>query len=401
MRRQLLYLYAAALLIAACSGDDAAGTSPTGSTEFIAFSASVVGEEQVMTRTPANAIETSENLKSDEGGFGVFACYTGLRKYIESSVSSDFMYNEKVTWNNGDEAWEYAPLKYWPNGEGDVDGTTGQLPHYVSFFAYAPYSNGQPDNAAGYCIPTYSHQGEPGNPWVTYRLHNNVADQVDLLCAEPLLDKTKPEKTERLKFQFNHALACVGDKVSISCSNAMKNELDLQVDGTEITKVRVELTKMEIVYTLTPKARLVLWNGGEPNWQLIFSEDPICTRTMTLVDGTTPIYVYEKEYNQEAATSNKEWSDIGIYYIPIEMGSYPQTAQVTVAYKKSTYSNGQWSENDAVIEGTVMLTLHDYTDAYKPGKHLYINIGIHDVSFTVTAAIKDWVNGGSKDVDAI
>ena len=395
MRRQLLYLYAAALLIAACSGDDAAGTSPTGSTEFIAFSASVVGEEQVMTRTPANAIETSENLKSDEGGFGVFACYTGLRKYIESSVSSDFMYNEKVTWNNGDEAWEYAPLKYWPNGEGDVEGTTGQLPHYVSFFAYAPYSNGQPDNAAGYCIPTYSHQGEPGNPWVTYRLHNNVADQVDLLCADPLLDQTKPEKTERLKFQFNHALACVGDKVSISCSQDLKD----RIDGA--SNLRLDVTKLEIVYTLTAKARLVLWNGGEPNWEPIFSEDPVCTRTVTLVDAEHHVVAYANSSSE--LTIKSVWDDKGVYYIPIGMPGYPQTATVNIAYQVSTYNGSAWIPG-TTKEGSVTLYLNEYSAAYEPGKHLYINITVSDVMFTVTAAIKDWEEvkvNPSENVEAI
>ena len=405
MRKHLLYLFAAALLTVACSGDDTAEAPSVGSTEQVNFSASVADEGDAVTRTPANAIESATNEYFREKGFGVFGCYTGLRKFRESSVSPDFMYNEHVIWNTSTHTWEYTPLKYWPSGEGDVDGTSGQLPHYVSFFAYAPYSDGDDKypatNTAGYCIPSFSHQGEPGNPWVTYRLHTDVDKQVDLLCADPLLDQTKPDKAERLQFQFNHALACVGDRVSIDCSSAMRNELDGQVDGIDIKKVRVELTKLEIEYTLTSKARLVLWNGGEPNWELIYSEDPVCTRTVKLVDaeapGAVPVYVYEKEYNVTPTTIQKGWNDKGIYYIPIEQGNHPQTAQVTIAYKKSTFDGDHWSEDDAVIEGTVSILLHNYSAAFEPGKHLYINVSINDLTFTVTAAIADWTPGNGED----
>lgn len=402
MRRHLLYLYATALLTVACSGDDTAGTPSVGSTEQVAFSASVADEEHGVTRTPANAIETASAL-STEGGFGVFGCYTGLRKYRESSVSPDFMYNEHVTWSNSTHTWEYTPLKYWPNGEGDVEGTTGQLPHYLSFFAYAPYSDGDEKhpatNPAGYCIPSFSHQGEPGNPWVTYRLHTDVDKQVDLLCADPLLDQTKPDKAERLQFQFNHALACVGDKVSIDCSSAMKSQLSTRLDGG-ISNIRLDVTKLEIVYTLTSKARLVLWNGGEPNWELIYSEDPVCTRTVTLVDADHPVISYA--YDTSGITVKNTWNDKGVYYIPLGLPGYPQTAQVNLAYHVSTSINGTDWISDTTKEGSVTLYLKDYADtAYQPGKHLYINIAVNDVTFTVTAAIADWVEETPKDVEAI
>ena len=406
MRRHLLYLFAAALLTVACSGDDTAEAPSVGSTEQVAFSASVADEEHGVTRTPANAIETASAL-STEGGFGVFGCYTGLRKYRESSVSPDFMYNEHVTWSNSTHTWEYTPLKYWPNGEGDVEGTTGQLPHYLSFFAYAPYSNGDDtdpdDNPAGYCIPSFSHQGEPGNPWVTYRLHTDVIKQVDLLCADPLLDQTKPDKAERLQFQFNHALACVGDKVSISCTPDMIAKLNERA----IDNFKLEVTKLEIVYTLTSKARLVLWNGGEPNWERIYSETPVCTRTVTLVDaGDPPVVAYADNATGITTDIQGVWDDFGVYYIPLEMPGYPQTAQVNLTYCVSTYSGTAWVPGTSK-EGSVTINLNDYVDtAYMPGKHLYINITVNDttVSFTVTAAIAPWTPGNGangENVDAI
>ena len=405
MRRHILYLYAAALLTAACSGDDAAGTPSVGSTEIVVFNAKVADEEHPVTRTPANAIENVSALSAKEG-FGVFGSYTGLRKYRESSVSSDFMYNEHVYSNDNGASWEYGIPKYWPNGEGDVEGMTGQFPHYVSFFAYAPYSDGNdtnPDtNPAGYCIPSFSHQGEPGNPWVTYRLHTDVTKQVDLLCADPLLDQTKPEKAEKLTFQFKHALACVGDKVSINCAQDMIEQLSERVPSSA-NNIRMDVIKLEIVYTLTAKARLVLWNGGEPNWEPIYSEHPVCTRIVTLVeDDGHPVVAYSVN-NSGITEKQSVWDNFGVYYIPLGMAGYPQTAQVNLTYCVSTYNGTDWIPGTPK-EGSVTINLNDYADtAYMPGKHLYINIAVNDktMSFTVTAAIAPWEEETPKDVEAI
>lgn len=399
-------LLAAATLLSACSADDERPTAEQCDVP-IAFAASLSADSTHATRA-ANQINDEATLQTK--GFGVFACYTGLHKYADVNVRPNFMYNEKVTYSSS--SWTYSPLKYWPNGEGEATGNTGRFPHYVSFFAYAPYSDNDasdPDaNPAGYCISAFSKQGEVGNPWLTYRLHTDVTQQVDLLCATPMLDQTKLVDDSKLRFTFGHALACVGDKVSVDCSDAMKTQFGNRVGGG-ITNIRLEVTKLEIVYTLTSKARLVLWNGGEPKWEPIYSEDPVCTRTVTLVDaGNAPVVAYA--YNEAGITSTQRqsvWNGFGVYYIPIGMPGNPQTATVNVAYQVSTYNGSDWIPG-TTKEGSITLYLNDpnWVTAYMPGKHLYININVNDegLSFTVTAAIADWINGvvgNSGNVDAI
>ena len=409
MKRCYLYIIMCNLLFAACgSGEDIPGTTtPTSISASegslpMTFDAALWTAFGTLTRTPAN--EMNNDLLQTKG-FGVMACYTGLHGYSDSNVRPDFIYNQHVTYDNGE--WTYTPVKYWPNGEGEVDGNTGSNKHYVSFLAYAPYSNDQsPDpanNPADYCIPTFSKQGEIGNPWLTYRLHTDVANQVDLLYAahtntNPILDWTKPEINTKVKFEFHHALGCVGDLVTVKLSDALKNQVDSRVAGF-VTNCMVEVTGFEIDYFLTSKARLVLWNKGEVNWQTILSETPTCTRHVTLVDPNNNedvVTVYEK--NKSSYTERTEpWVGKGVYYIPIELANYTQTATVTLTYRVSTYNGSSWKK-EFEKDGTAVIVLRDYG---KAGEHIYINVSLNPMDISLTAAIAPWGDGGTVEVEGI
>jgi hypothetical protein len=401
------------LLLAACGSDD--GTSPAntatgvGGTQPIMFSAGMGAGKQAATRA-ATDINDKPTL-SAKGGFGVFGCYTGLHRYSDSNVRPDFMYNEHVTSADGT-TWTYSPLKYWPNGEGETsDGSvTGDNPHYVSFMAYAPYSDNNglsPDtNPAGYCIPSFSLQGEIGNPWLTYRLieQAHINKQVDLLYAKhsnvhPILDQTKPLATNsKVLFDFKHALACVGDKITIICSSGIKNQVDSRVVGG-VTQARVVIKNFKIEYTLTSKARLVLWNQGEPNWQAIFSEAPICERTVTIVPNATDpeLVVYTNGSTGDPCTVTGK----GVFYIPKDLQGYPQTAKITVTYCISTYNGISWTD-DSDNTGSVTISMkEEYPDAYQPGKHLYFNITLNQMSIGLTAAIAPWEVADPVEIEGI
>lgn len=263
----------------------------------IAFSA-VVSGDMPLTRA---AHEIGDDATLQANGFGVFACYTGLHKYSESDANASFMYDQKVEWSAANSHWVYEPLKYWPNGEGEATSVTGENPHYVSFFAYAPYSDGS--NA---CIPSYILEQEKGDPWILYRLSEDPANQVDLLYAVPLLDQTKPQIGEKLEFTFKHALACVGDTVRVRNS----------ISGTGF---EVRLKEVRVDYTLTAKARMVLWNRGAANWSVVQSEDVVTTRSVTLLSGGNASLPASFEGN-------------GVFCIPAEASGYPQKATIHVTY---------------------------------------------------------------------
>lgn len=261
----------------------------------ISFSAAV--SDGIATRA-TGMIGDDASLQA--GGFGVFGCYTGLHNYSESDANSSFMYNQELEWVSGDAHWEYNPVKYWPGEEG----------HKVSFFAYAPYSE---CDGTG-CIPSCVRYQETADPWVMYRIAEDPAQQVDLLYATPLLDQTKMAVNERLEFTFKHALACVGDNVTISTS------------ATGVT-----LKEVSIDYTLTAKGRLVLWNRGSANWTPIQSEDVVTVRSVSLLTaGNEPL--------------PKTFSGQGLFCIPAEAAGYPQKATIHVTYVVNNVEHTATSE---------------------------------------------------------
>ena len=388
--KRILYM-TLVLLTAACSTSEDDSSLVEGGSVTVAFDAKMGSGITTRASDNINIIDNIDALKPADKGFGVFACYTGLHKYEDSNVHPDFMYNEHVTWNSINNVWEYTPLKYWPNGEGEVAGLTGINPHYVSFMAYAPWCD---DTHPNYCIPSFSLQGEVGNPWLTYRLGTTVANQVDLLCARPLLDQTKPSNGEKLPFVFDHALACVGNEVNTICSSALMSQIRGRVNGSTIKKAKVEVTALSIEYTLTSKARLIFWNKGEMNWQTIFSEDPVCTRTVTFdiaIDEKT-IHEYDKPtVDEPTETYNPiKKTDQGVFYIPAEFKGYHQTAVVSLTYNIATFNGTDWT-NESTITGSATITLSRYPEAFQPGKHLYINVTLNPMNIELTAAIAPWV----------
>jgi hypothetical protein len=156
----------------------------------------------------------------------------------------------------------------------------------------------------------------------------------------------------------------------------------------------VVVTGIQIEYALTSKARLVLWNNGEANWQTIWSEEPITTRTVTILDpedntDDIPVYAYNTTIPSEFSTTNT-WTGNGIFYIPVELTGYQQTATVNITHCIATYSGSSW-KYDVKNTGKATIKLKDYSEAYQSGKHLYINITLNQVDIALTAAIADWV----------
>lgn len=409
-RRDLWFSIICGMLLVACTTDDHELTKDDN--VAVDFSANMFSKES----RAANAINDESELSTgggittyDKAGFGVFGCYTGLHKYGDSNVSPNFMYNEQITSSDNGSTWSYEPVKYWPNGEGMVDGNTGENVHYVSFLAYAPWSDNDsstPDtNPAGYCIPSFSLQGEVGNPWLTYRIirQEHLDKQVDLLYAihtdgHEILDQKKPEVNTKVQFTFRHALSCVGDKVNIICSEGLKNQVNSRIAGA-VTDAKLEVTNLTIEYTLTSKARLVLWNQGEANWHTIWSEEPVCKRTVTLIDREHSEEIYS--YDPLASQPSKTIVGNGVFYIPVELTGYAQTARVSLSYRVGITNDGSTWLFDDENSGTADLVLKDYEDAYQAGKHLYINITMNQMSIALTAAIAPWEEEEPMEIEGI
>lgn len=322
----------AVLSFSACSSDsvDVAGLtdepmSPSG--QQILFS--VDSDGRAATRTAVGTTDL-EKLKTD--GFGVFACHTGQHRYVSSSISWNFMWNQKVEYSGS--KWSYEPAKSWPGSNDDDE--------YVTFFAYAPFSKADGSDAASRCIVDYSTALETGDPWLVYQLGGTTDDwqnhQVDLLYAFEK-DRLRPEHTgDRIKFSFHHALAGAGDQVTVFCHDLLENRLK-QLAADRGTTVTLTLDRVVLDYTLTRKGRLTLNNASEPNWQVIASEDPMVHRTLEL----TPAQVLATATSSSCTSTTYVNNDLGIFYIPMRPEGQAQQVEVTLYYSLSTDYSGSIS----------------------------------------------------------
>jgi hypothetical protein len=328
MKRYLILMTAAAL-VAACSNDaDEAENGYVPSDNAIAFDASA---DDGQTRAPGQ-INSDANLRGTS--FGVFGSYTGALKYENTTVSPDFMYNEKVTYDNGSGKWSYRPVKYWPNDSRE----------YVSFFAYAPYEATPTDD--GRCIIDMSKLSDLGDPWINYRM---AADpwsasnpQVDLLYGvnatnnSSWLDQQKPSDpvNDKVLFTFHHALSCIGEKITIKCSQALVDLIDGYVTSIKITNVTINYKN------LTTKARLVLRCEGSANWKEIISGELTTTRTYTKDLTASPIEFASSNFTTEQTISEGD----GLFYIPLRIaGTDAAQAEVTITYTVTNNANQAYS----------------------------------------------------------
>lgn len=133
-------------------------------------------------------------------GFGVFAYNTGIDNFAEASSTAtpDFMCNVPVKWNKS--AWAYTDEKQWPENE------------KVSFFAYAPHT-ATPGAANITAIPGGTATGAPV---ISFKMAEQVDDQIDLLYADAKTDQTKETNGGKVQFSFKHALSRIGFKAKLN-----------------------------------------------------------------------------------------------------------------------------------------------------------------------------------------
>ena len=256
MKKSLFFVAAAsALMLTACSSEnDVVQNAPqTQETTAKALDFDVYTSDAAnVTRAGYGGVMTTEKLKINSPatvGFGVFAMYQNDgAPYAVDGFTPNFMFNEHVTWSGG---WTYSPLKYWPNETtADMLNQTGHASSAatdkLSFFAYAPYVNlttsgdmlaaadakAYVDNASGATgIIAINKENWQHDPLVKWKVSANPDNNVDLLwgvapaglsytavngatvnttAGKAIVDMIKPDKDQKIKFLFKHALSRIG-----------------------------------------------------------------------------------------------------------------------------------------------------------------------------------------------
>ena len=336
--KKYLTLFAAALMVTACQNDELTTEEVQQKGDPITIGV----DEGSLTRAVG---EVNTATKLAETGFGIFASYTGKLKYENTTVSPDYMYNQKVIGEDngsGGYNWVYNPVKYWPN---NITPDTGANGEYISFFAYAPYVAKPNDDGKGGIIDM-SRSYDLGDPWINFRLPTNPwgenGGQIDLMYGvktgglfetgwddELFIDQVKPaEVNSTMRFVFRHALACIGDEITVQLSNDMSQ----YINGYATIKI----DKFTINYkNLTTKGRLVLNSPSGPNWKEIISGELTTERTFT-----------KTLENPEALTTapTELSSGEGLFYIPMQVrGTDAPVAEITIDYTITNNANSSYT----------------------------------------------------------
>ena len=462
-----LYLFAAlAAMLAACSENDLTKETAVqqnaeeGAVQFGAYvnrGTTRAGYQSILSNT-ADLQTSASNSSSDVyGGFGVFGYYTNDELYSQNS-KPEFFYNQKVYYSSG---WSYSPIKYWPNEFGS--DAQSQAEDKLTFFAYAPYV---PVNInTGIAQQTKDGLGDPideletgiisltrntalGDPYVKYYASFDPEKCVDLCfgvakeaftssvdgnnntveAGKPYIDVKKPKLSDRIYFDFKHALAQLNVQIDADV-DVMSHKTENYLDGA--TKIYVR----EVTFQgFADKGMLNLNSEATgvdytPKWVDLSGINEIKTGKVTIYDGRrdgregqvnarasnekpqnlNPIIISNEGNSSDGVPADQlvnlfsgETKDASILVIPTE-----EPLSVTIVYDVETEDDNLASflsdgkKHGSSVENKITKEIKIGTEDLKlaAGKSYVVKLHLGMTSVKFEASVTEWTSGGEANTD--
>ena len=341
----------AMLAMTSCSSDEIAENNqqPQNAIEFGTY----LGRN---AETRAETNMTTEALQNK--GFGVFAFYTAQDNWADyaNQATPNFMNNQKVEYKTN--AWTYSPLKYWPNNTGDK----------VSIFAYAPYDQAK----------TWAENK------IEFEVKEKAADQTDLLFCPGHTNQGKPSTTNKIKFEFKHALSRIGFTVAYAADQTTAGgTLDA---NTKIVVKKVMLKAANGTeggafhksgkLNLTATSADAAWEDGDlssDKWVFTLEDNELQNTTVT---ATPQQLNTDKSYLMVIPKS----TDFDVY----------------VEYTVTTTDNNLTGKKSEI---TNKITTNVGNIDFKANYAYTLNLVLGMTSVKVEADVTGWENGGDTTVD--
>lgn len=414
-------------LMASCSSsnDDLNGGATQENNIPVTFS-SYLGKTATSRAGAAGTITTdgaNSTTSLQTEGFGLFATYTDNAEYT-AATGPNFMYNTKVSTKD----WTYSPLRYWPNEtstkNADGKGATSEGVDRLSFFAYAPYveatatTGAVTENTVG--ITALTANNATTDPKVTYVVADDPSKSVDLLWGvvpagttkwsnvtgtdidiaegKPYLNLIKPNTTQKVNFNFRHALAKLGLKVV--------GAFDAVTGGTKDAATKITVASVTIEgkgFKKTAVLNLNNTTANEPLWEAVDGADDI---TLTVsgdnlnskikdsgkdeaqtVDGVTE--TAQDLLNSDATSAQKA-------FMIIPSSAADKSLKVTIDYYVNT-TDASLSKGYSRVENKITKTITGF--APEAGKNYTLLLSLGMTSVKVSATVADWTDGSSTQVD--
>lgn len=375
MKKMLFLAATAALALSSCSSDEIveqATQKPVddGAVMFSAYTPRI-------TRAAADAENISEVAGlANAGGFGVFAYEQNKADFSTFSASTsypNFFYNQQVwgstlssttghkavsgttEYNQNDPVtWEYAPIKYYSNNP--------SAKH--SFFAYGPYSET--------ISPVFALGKAPS---IRYNIETDT--DLDLLWATPVKDMEKPGISEKVVFNFQHALSQVSFQ-AVPFIDQVHNDAAHTAMGTLATGTTVTVKSIKFVGNVPSQALLSL-DGAAPSWT---------------IENTT-----ESAYQFDVNTMEWVGANAACSYLPTTPNTQlvipSDNVFIEVVYDVKTEDTSN-SQNNSTVTNKIR---SDKSFKLEPNKSYTFKLDLGLTSVKFDATVTDWQTGDTHNVD--
>jgi hypothetical protein len=452
MKKFLFTLAAAASMMAACTMNiDSAEEKKAEESQTVGFGAYL--NRGVSTKAGNTGELTTDVLKLRNVGFGVMAYYTGEDLYNDS-CKPDFMYNEKVTWDDNNRVWSYSPIKYWPNQHGE--SASSEAKDHLTFFAYAPYVAVQPSTgvvttAQESGITALSRNGASGVPMVRYVASMEPSQCVDLcwgvsrngLTASvdgqnnhvdkgyPYIDVLKLKTGDKIEFDFNHALTALNVKIDAVIDVEKPTATNPGENLDAATHIYVRSVTFE---GFTTKGSLLLNSNTllGPEWIDYLGMDHLSVSPVTVFDGRrngkegiegsvatdeaptglNPVLIQSKPYTAQNVPAGVTTMPVNLFNSATDTASVyvipnGEPLKITISYDVETkdeklaacLSDGQTHGSSVPNNITKTVTIDGRDLVMKAGLKYVINLHLGMTSVKFDAVVTGWGNGGSANVD--
>lgn len=203
---------------------------------------------------------------------GVFGFYHDNSTWsTDTSNLPDYMYNQLMTYNATTLAWEYSPVKYWPNETGP--GAASEGTDLLSFWGYYPHNGSLPD---GVTLKPVKSNGDSytsastGLPNIAFTQSTTAGDtQVDLMVSDLVKDQTYETNSGVVVLPFSHAMS----KVDV---NVKKKDLTSKYTVTLKNVSFIGIYHTGIIRWDAETWDWAIWSGPRQNLS-VWSDDIVLT----------------------------------------------------------------------------------------------------------------------------
>ena len=176
---------------------------------------------------------------------GVFGYYQGTEKWDSIYMRPDFFFNEPMTsqgrredpvgsGNFSRSAYlDYSPLRFWPNGE-------GEMLSFYAYYPYVPFSFDSEGNGTGGSFGFSYHQNNTTLALgeFIFTVKDNASEQIDFMCSELTKNQLRTDHMtddRRVPLIFYHKLSRILINIEIDEHSDFDKIKELKIEGVHKT----------------------------------------------------------------------------------------------------------------------------------------------------------------------